>query len=225
MLNRRIIEKINREIATDLNGVVQPLSGLNHNDYHQLKRAINIAEFAKNDYKENLSEEFEDCLAYLLIALSSINEYSNERDSDFITNLSKASYNAKLALDDFVKTVKYKEQMEVLKIRIKELALKEELGKIKNLDINLTSLIDTLTNLLEMNVTTAKRAKDNNLKRTDIRFIDKNTIYLTGNLGTVSVAKKPYLRHKAKNDVKYALNLFGYNVLNGTSKVLKRINK
>ncbi len=223
MLNKITIGKINKEIATDYNGVVQPGSGLNYNDENQLIRAISIAKFAKKDYKEASNEEFSECLKYLLIALSSLNENSKKTFSEFAKYLCIASLSGKDALKDHVKMAKYSLDIIALKNQIKEMNLMENLDEIKDNDI--VSLIDTLIEVLKMEMSAAKHAMDNNIKYSDIKSVDMDSIYLNGTDGEISMAKMPYLSAKVKNDVKYGLSLLGLKALNGTSKVLKRINK
>ncbi len=223
MLNRKIIGNISKEIAMDSNGVIQNESGLNPNDYVQLRKALNIAKFARDDYKENFNKEFDEYLKYLLIALSSINEAKEKTLSDFMKYLCVATFSAKNALEELLKTAKYSLDVMALKNKMLEIDLIDLLKGINDKDI--ISLLDTLVEMLDMNVTVSKRVRDNDIKYSDIKSMDINNIYLNGSEGEISVAKIPYLSAKAKNDVKYDMSLLGKKVLNGASKTLKRINK
>ncbi len=236
MLNKTIINKINKEIATDYNGVIpdgkslsysgciQPNTGLNYNDKNQLRKAINIAENAKNDYKYFSVEEFKECLKYLLIALSSANENSKKSFSEFSKYLCIAMFSAQEAFSDSSEAVKYKSHIRALKAQLDSIAFNEYLEEVKNIDLDFISLIDTLKEILEMNVVSSKYVMKNNIKQSDIQRVDKDKIYLNNNNGVLSVSKQAYLSAKIKNDIKYGTSLVGSKVLNGASKVFKRIS-
>lgn len=223
MLNRRIIGNISREIATDSNGIIQPESGLNPNNYNQLRKALNIAEFARNDYKENFYKAFDEYLKYLLIALSSINEPEEKALPDFMKYLCITVFSLKDPLEDVLNTAKYSLDVAALKSKMLEINLIDLLKEIKDKDI--ISLLDALTEMLDKDISVSKQARNNNIKYSDIKSVDLNNIYLDGKLGEISVAKIPYLSAKTKNDLKYGLSLLGRKALNGTSKILKKIDK
>lgn len=223
MLNRRIIGNISKEIATDSNGIIQPESGLNSNNYNQLRKALNIAEFARNDYKENFNKAFGEYLKYLLIALSSIDGPKEKALPDFMKYLCIAVFGIKDSIEDVLNIAKYSLDVAALKNKMLEIDLRDLLKEIK--DKNIIFLLDTLTEMLDMDISVSKQARNNSIKYSDIKSVDLNNIYLDGKLGEISVAKIPYLSAKAKNDVKYGISLLGKKVINGTSKVLKKNDK
>lgn len=211
MLNKREIVKISRE------------NGIDCNDHEQLKKAIDISKFATNGYKELSSKEFYEFGKYLLFALSSANsakKTSEDELSDFMKYLCESLSSGFEGVKDVAMVTKYKKNLELLKIRSKELYVEEYLKEHSNGD--LSSSIDALIMLCRKEVRDAKEATKNTLDLDEVIYSDDQNLYLNGNYGTVSVSKSAYVDARIKTGIKYGANLLGGVTLLGISKILKK---
>lgn len=211
MLNKREIVKISRE------------NGINCNDLEQLKKAIDISKFATDSYKELSSKEFYEFGKYLLFALSSANsakKTSEDELSDFMKYLCESLSSGFEGVKDVAMVTKYKKNLELLKIRFKELYVEEYLKEHSNGD--LSSSIDALIMLCRKEVRDAKEATKNTLDLDEVIYSDDQNLYLNGNYGTVSVSKSAYVDARIKTGIKYGANLLGGVTLLGISKILKK---
>lgn len=209
MLNKREIARISKE------------NGINCDDYEQVKKAIDISKFATTDYKELSIKDFYEFEKYLLLALSSMKGLSEDELSDVKKHLSEALSNGIIGIKDIAKLAKYKKNLEILKIRSKQLSINEYLKEHSNGD--LSSTIDALIVLCKKELHDTKEATRNTLNLDEVIYKDNKNLYLNGDYGIVGVSKSAYVDARVKNGIKYGASLLGGITLLGVSKTIKKL--
>ena len=173
-------------------------SGLNYNDKDQIESALRIANFAMHELEENSCENKNELLLLL---------YKN-------TSLLKE------LLSDGVMKAKYMNDVIALKIRMKELEVKE---KIENFKIDdLISFLDTLTETLNIEENIQKNKKENTLSYKDITSKDSQNYYMIKENDTITVSRPSYIASRVCSAAIYATCKTFKEVTKGASKTLKR---
>lgn len=173
-------------------------SGLDYNDKDQIESALRMANFAMHELEENSCENKNEVLLLL---------YKN-------TSLLKE------LLSDGVMKVKYMNDVIVLKIRMKELEVKE---KIENFKIDdLISFLDTLTETLNIEENIQKNKKENTLSYKDITSKDSQNYYMGKENDTITVSRPSYIASRVCSAAIYATCKTFKEVTKGASKTLKR---
>ena len=173
-------------------------SGLDYNDKDQIESALRMANFAMHELEENSCENKNEVLLLL---------YKN-------TSLLKE------LLSDGVMKAKYMNDVVALKIRMKELEVKE---KIENFKIDdLISFLDTLTENLNIEENIQKNKKENTLSYKDITSKDSQNYYMGKENDTITVSRPSYIASRVCSAAIYATCKTFKEVTKGASKTLKR---
>ena len=173
-------------------------SGLDYNDKDQIESALRMANFAMHELEEN----------------------SCENKNEVLLSLYKNTSLLKKLLSDGIMRAKYINDVIALKIRMKELEVKE---KIENFKIDdLISFLDTLTETLNIEENIQKNKKENTLSYKDITSKDSQNYYMGKENDTITVSRPSYIVSRVCSAAIYATCKTFKEVTKGASKTLKR---
>lgn len=205
-------------------------TGLDYNNIKQVKVAICNVNFALRCLGEIKEEDILKIKENLLLSLNDIKSllisgFQMPLCEDFKNNLLAILDSLNGLLKDSFQMAKYKYEIAVLKLRLLEINLTEDVKNIKKED--LISLIETLNEvcLIEMNLLLS--AKENTLSLNDIEYKDAEYYYLNGNNKSdkVIVSRASYIAARVKNGIKYGVCYVGSKALKETSKSLNMVKK
>lgn len=205
-------------------------TGLDYNNIKQVKVAICNVNFALRCLGEIKEEDILKIKENLLLSLNDIkllliSGFQMPLCEDFKNNLLAILDSLNGLLKDSSQMAKYKYEIAVLKLRLLEINLTEDVKNIKKED--LISLIETLNEvcLIEMNLLLS--AKENTLSLNDIEYKDAEYYYLNGNNKSdkVIVSRASYIAARVKNGIKYGVCYVGSKALKETSKSLNMVKK
>lgn len=177
--------------------------------------------------KDDTGYEFfddKDQIEYLIheanFAIDQIKEGTIENQENFKDNFTGILVNILSLIKDSMQYLKYKNDINALKTRIKEIDIKKYLKQFSLEEV--MSLMQVLNELCLIEIEDAKSSKqtgkiENNFNQDDIKYF-----YSDNDLDTIKVSKSAYASARVKNGIKYCAAKVGNKTFTGVAKVLKK---
>lgn len=173
-------------------------TGLDYNDKDQIESALKAANFS----------------------LRLLDDDEMERKNDSLHCFIKEIKNLKELISTSIAKAKYKNDIIALKVRLKELSLKDFLSNLTKQDV--IFFIDVFRDVCKMEAEVQVEAKKIALNKDEIASHDIRNYYIEDNNDNIMISKASYALARTKGALTYVACSVASKASNEVSKVLKK---